>query len=61
MLSADAPGNTTLERMTQWMRGSRCALIRDHFGRGWTWISVGTPVLACVGALYGELYCSYVF
>src|SRR5471030_366252 len=31
------------------------ALIRDHFGRGWAWVSVGTLVLACVGALLSEL------
>ncbi len=31
------------------------ALIRDHFGRRWAWISVGTLVLACVGALLSEL------
>jgi len=30
-------------------------LIRDHFGRGWAWISVGTLVLACIGALFSEL------
>ncbi len=30
-------------------------LIRDHFGRGWAWVSVGTLVLACVGALLSEL------
>ncbi|MGA2711160.1 MAG: NRAMP family divalent metal transporter [Steroidobacteraceae bacterium] len=30
-------------------------LIRDHFGRRWAWISVGTLVLACIGALLSEL------
>jgi Mn2+/Fe2+ NRAMP family transporter len=30
-------------------------LIRDHFGRTWAWISVGTLVLACIGALLSEL------
>jgi Mn2+/Fe2+ NRAMP family transporter len=30
-------------------------LIRDHFGLSWAWISVGTLVLACVGALLSEL------
>jgi Mn2+/Fe2+ NRAMP family transporter len=30
-------------------------LIRDHFGRGWAWFSVGTLVLACIGALLSEL------
>jgi Mn2+/Fe2+ NRAMP family transporter len=30
-------------------------LIRDHFGWGWAWVSVGTLVLACVGALLSEL------
>ena len=30
-------------------------LIRDHFGRRWAWISVGTLVLACLGALLSEL------
>ncbi len=30
-------------------------LIRDHYGRGWAWLSVGTLVLACVGALLSEL------
>jgi Mn2+/Fe2+ NRAMP family transporter len=30
-------------------------LIRDHFGRGWAWISVGTLLLACVGTLLSEL------
>lgn len=30
-------------------------LIRDHFGRAWAWISVGTLAAACVGALVSEL------
>jgi NRAMP (natural resistance-associated macrophage protein)-like metal ion transporter len=30
-------------------------LIRDHFGKGWAWLSVATLVLACVGALLSEL------
>lgn len=30
-------------------------LIQQHFGRGWAWISVGTLVIACVGALLSEL------
>src|SRR5476649_2637363 len=30
-------------------------LIREHFGRGWAWVSVGTLVIACIGALLSEL------
>src|SRR5271167_666531 len=30
-------------------------LIREHFGHNWAWISVGTLVVACVGALLSEL------
>lgn len=30
-------------------------LIKEHFGRGWAWLSVATLVLACVGALLSEL------
>jgi len=30
-------------------------LIRDNFGRGWAWVSVGTLALACIGALLSEL------
>ncbi len=30
-------------------------LIRDHFGRGWAWLSVGTLALSCLGALLTEL------
>lgn len=31
------------------------SLISEHFGRGWAWFSVGTLVLACLGALLSEL------
>jgi Mn2+/Fe2+ NRAMP family transporter len=30
-------------------------LIQEYFGRGWAWVSVGTLVIACVGALLSEL------
>ena len=30
-------------------------LIREYYGSGWAWLSVGTLVLACVGALLSEL------
>src|SRR5271167_1370285 len=30
-------------------------LIRDHFGAGWAWLSAGTLVIACIGALISEL------
>jgi Mn2+/Fe2+ NRAMP family transporter len=30
-------------------------LIRDHFGKGWAWLSVATLVVACIGALLSEL------
>ena len=30
-------------------------LIQEYFGRGWAWLSVGTLVVACVGALLSEL------
>ncbi len=30
-------------------------LIRDHFGHAWAWVSVGTLVVACIGALLSEL------
>ena len=30
-------------------------LIRDRFGSGWAWLSVGTLVLSCIGALLSEL------
>ena len=31
------------------------ALIKHHFGRFWAWVSVGTLLIACVGALLTEL------
>jgi Mn2+/Fe2+ NRAMP family transporter len=36
-------------------RKGHAEMIRDHFGRGWAWLSVATLVLACVGALLSEL------
>jgi len=30
-------------------------LIRDHFGKGWAWLSAATLVVACIGALISEL------
>jgi Mn2+/Fe2+ NRAMP family transporter len=30
-------------------------LIQKHYGRGWAWVSVGTLIVACVGALLTEL------
>jgi len=36
-------------------RKGHAELIRVHFGRGWAWLSVGTLVLSCVGALLSEL------
>jgi len=30
-------------------------LIAQHFGRAWAWFSVGTLVVACIGALLSEL------
>ena len=30
-------------------------LIREHFGSGWAWVSVGTLGVACIGALLSEL------
>ena len=30
-------------------------LIRDRFGRGWAWLSVGTLVVACAGAIASEM------
>jgi Mn2+/Fe2+ NRAMP family transporter len=36
-------------------RKGHAELIRDNFGKGWEWLSVGTLVLACVGALLSEL------
>ncbi len=29
-------------------------LIRDHFGKGWAWLSVSTLMVACLGALVTE-------
>jgi Mn2+/Fe2+ NRAMP family transporter len=31
------------------------SLISEHFGRAWAWFSVGTLILACLGALLSEL------
>src|ERR1700736_4464259 len=36
-------------------RKGHAEMIRDHFGRGWAWLSVATLVLACIGALLSEL------
>ena len=36
-------------------RKGHAELIRDHFGKGWAWLSVATLVVACVGALLSEL------
>jgi len=36
-------------------RKGHAQLIREHFGKGWAWLSVATLVLACVGALLSEL------
>ena len=30
-------------------------LIREHFGRGWAWLSVSTMAVACMGALVTQL------
>jgi Mn2+/Fe2+ NRAMP family transporter len=30
-------------------------LIRDYYGHSWAWVSVGTLVVACIGALLSEL------
>jgi NRAMP (natural resistance-associated macrophage protein)-like metal ion transporter len=30
-------------------------LIRERFGKGWAWLSAGTLVVACIGALISEL------
>ena len=30
-------------------------LIKQHFGSGWAWLSVGTLMLACIGALLSEM------
>ena len=32
-------------------RKGHAELIRDQFGRGWAWLSVGTLVISCIGAL----------
>lgn len=31
------------------------SLISEHFGRSWAWFSVGTLIVACLGALLSEL------
>ena len=36
-------------------RKGHAELIRDHYGRGWAWVSVATLVVACIGALFSEL------
>jgi Mn2+/Fe2+ NRAMP family transporter len=36
-------------------RKGHAELIRDQFGRGWAWLSVGTLVISCIGALLSEL------
>src|SRR5438270_707236 len=36
-------------------RKGHAEMIRDHYGRGWAWLSVVTLVLACIGALLSEL------
>jgi Mn2+/Fe2+ NRAMP family transporter len=36
-------------------RKGHAELIRDHFGKGWAWLSVASLVLSCVGALLSEL------
>jgi NRAMP (natural resistance-associated macrophage protein)-like metal ion transporter len=36
-------------------RKGHAELIRDQFGRGWAWLSVGTLVVSCIGALLSEL------
>lgn len=30
-------------------------LIRETFGKGWAWLSVGTLCIACIGALLTQL------
>ena len=30
-------------------------LIKQHFGAGWAWLSVGTLLIACIGALLSEM------
>ncbi len=36
-------------------RKGHAELIGDQFGRGWAWVSVGTLVISCIGALLSEL------
>src|ERR1700675_2978659 len=36
-------------------RRGHAELIGDQFGRGWAWLSVGTLVVSCIGALLSEL------
>jgi len=36
-------------------RKGHAELIGEHFGRGWAWLSVGTLLVACIGALLSEL------
>src|ERR1700681_3773046 len=36
-------------------RKGHAELIGDQFGRGWAWLSVGTLVISCIGALLSEL------
>jgi len=36
-------------------RKGHAELIKDQFGRGWAWLSVGTLVISCIGALLSEL------
>jgi Mn2+/Fe2+ NRAMP family transporter len=36
-------------------RKGHAELIRDRYGRGWAWLSVGTLVISCIGALLSEL------
>src|SRR5580692_7282459 len=36
-------------------RKGHAELIRDQYGRGWAWLSVGTLVISCMGALLSEL------
>ena len=36
-------------------RKGHAELIRDQYGRGWAWLSVGTLVISCIGALLSEL------
>ena len=36
-------------------RKGHAELIRDQYGRAWAWLSVGTLVISCIGALLSEL------